>query len=49
MKNKWVVEYWDHDADILKRLGFKNHEDAITHKHKIMKKFNSTNVKVILK
>lgn len=49
MKTKWVVEYWDYDADISKKVGFHSYEDAVTHKHKIMSKWNSSNIRISLR
>lgn len=49
MKTKWIVEYWNHDSDTLVKKGFHTHEDAVTHKEKVSRKYNSTNVKVYLR
>lgn len=40
MKTKWIVEYWDDSKDCLKRVGFHTYEEAVTHQHKVKKRFN---------
>lgn len=49
MKNKWQVTYWNWDKDVLETRSFSSYEEAITYQNKIIKKYNSNNVKINLK